>query len=192
MTIKFDAEKAVKAFESHLVKTVRAIQMELLHDAQAGMTTPEGRQDLFAEGIQAAAGIITAQITGGPWAIVDEYGKGSLMDPNNPALDEYRNSPFWNPVRKDLVIRGRPAGPYTNIFGERRVSSGRAKGVNLERLAVAGKIKDDVDDFLPKYPSHAVKIAFRWMRLESFQRHLNMAIRSFPWARYLKVTNTKR
>jgi len=193
MAIRYDANRAIKAFEKHLMKTLQTIQHELMADAKAGMRTPEGRQDLYASGVMAVVGIVSAQITGGPHALLDNFGKGSLMDPNNPALEQYRNSPHWNPTRRDLAIRGRPKGPYTDMFGKRRVSSGALKGVNLEKLVLRRTPRGNIDpnDFLPQYPSHAVQIAFRWMAQDRFRWYLQKAINTFPWGKYLKVTNTK-
>lgn len=193
MAIRYDSASAMRAFEKHLAKTLQIIQQELLTDAKAGMRTPEGRQDLYASAISAVTGIVTGQIKGGPYALLDEWGKGSLMDPNNPALNEYRNSPYWNPARKDLAIRGRPAGRYRDMFGKMRVSSGKLRGVNLERLVLQKTPKGNIDpnDFLPQYPSHAVRIAFRWMAQERFRWYLKRAMDTFPWGKYLIVTNTK-
>jgi hypothetical protein len=193
MTIRYNSDAAIKAFERHLAKTLQVIQHELLADAKAGMRTPEGRRDLYASVVAAVAGIVTGQITGGPHALLDEWGKGSLMDPENPALNEYRNSPYWNPARRDLAIRGRPPGAYTDMFGRHRVSSGRAKGYNLEQMVLRKTPKGNLDpnDFLPQYPSHAVQIAFRWMAQERFRWYLQRALDTFPWGKYLKVTNTK-
>jgi len=193
MAIRYDAERATKALERHLMKTLQVIQHELLLDAKAGMRTPEGRSELFSGAIVAVTGIVMAQITGGPHALLDEHGKGSLMDPDNLALAEYRNSPYWNPARRDLAIRGRPAGAYTDMMGRRRVSSGKMKGINLEKIALQRTPRGDIDpnDFLPQYPSHAVKIAFRWMAMERFRWYLQKAMNTFPWGAYLKVTNTK-
>lgn len=193
MAIHYDAERATKSFERHLMKTLQVIQSELLADAKAGMRTPEGRQDLYSSGVVIVAGIVTAQITGGPHALLDEWGKGSLMDPNNPALAKYRNSTNWNPARHDLAIRGRPAGAYTDLLGKRRVSTGKLRGINLERLVLRRTPRGDIDpnDFLPQYPSRAVQIAFRWMAQDRFRWYLQKAINAFPWGKYLKVTNTK-
>jgi hypothetical protein len=188
MTIRFDAERAIVAFEKHLVARMAVIQAELLIDAQSIMLTQEGAKDLHTDAIKVTAGVIIARILGGPWAIMDEWGTGSWMDRKNPRLNEYRRSNMWNPARDTAAIMTRPNQPgQINIFGE-SVNGRGAGGVDLERLAKAGKADGK---YLPQAPSHAVQTAFRWMRQGEFRRHLNMAIRTFPWSRYLIVRNTK-
>ena len=87
------------------------------------MLTPEGKESLHADEIEVLGNFITAQVVGGAYAAMDNFGKGSLMDENNPALESYKNSGLWNPVRHDTTIRGRPKGQYTNIFGETETST---------------------------------------------------------------------
>jgi hypothetical protein len=188
MTIKFDTTGAMTAFQKHLTTYLLAIREELLNDAQAGMQTPEGRTDLTNGDIKIIVGYVSTSVIGGTWATMDEWGTGSLMDPENPALSSYRNSDRWNPSRYDLKRRGRPAGQYTDIFGKVRTSSGKARGLDLEQMAEEGKLPES---FLPTPPSHAMRNAFRWMRNGRFQWYLQKAVTSFPWGKYLKVTNTK-
>lgn len=181
MALRYNSDAAIKAFERHLTKTLQVIQHELLADAKATMLTPEGRNDLYADSIKAVAGIITTQITGGAWAVMDEWGTGSWMDRRNPHLDEYRRSPMWNPARKVPQIVSRPNQPgQIDIFGKH--VNGRGKGgVDLERAGVVE----------PQAPSHAVQTAFRWMAQERFRWYLKRAMDTFPWGKYLIVTNTK-
>jgi len=181
MSIKFDSNKALKDFKKHLVTYLLSIQEELLKDTAAGMQTNSGRTDLTAEKIEEMAGCIFASIVGGPWATMDEWGTGSLMDISNPALAAYRASDMWNPARHDTVIRSRPETPgQRNIFGKPVRGKGKG-GVDLESL---GKAK-------PLPPSHAMRDAFRWMKNDRFKKYLQKAISTFPWGKYLKVVNTK-
>lgn len=188
MTIRFDADRAMAAFQKHLTTYLLAIREELLKDTTAGMQTPEGRMDLTTGTIEVIVGHVSTSIVGGTWATMDEWGTGSLMDTTNPALSSYRSSDRWNPARYDLKRRGRPAGQYTDIFGKVRTSRGRARGLDLERMAEEGKLPSS---YLPTPPSHAMRDAFRWMQNGRFQWYLQKAITSFPWGKYLKVTNTK-
>ncbi len=89
-------------------------------------------------------------------AILESYGKGEQMDVNNPYLKEYIRSELWNPSRKQSVgasIVGRPAGDYTNIFGEKSTSSGLKEGVPL------GKVT--------KKPTYAIQNAERELKQEN-------------------------
>lgn len=181
--IRFDSTRMVKDLRVALTKALTQLQHEVLADAEGKMLTPEGRADIEAMPVKEIAGIISAIIVEGPWAVMDEFGKGSLMDTQNPFLDEYRNSELWNPARSDLVIRGRPAGSYKNIFGETRVSSGKMAGLDLEHRADAtGNIA-----FMPRPPSHALQTAMRWMASGRFQDVLKATLQSFPWGDYLVV-----
>jgi hypothetical protein len=171
-----------------MVTYIMIVRDEILLDAQSDMNTQDARDDLTEGDVKAIAGYVSASIIGGPWAVMDEWGTGSLMDPENPALASYRNSELWNPERHDLARRGRPMGSYTDIFGEKHVSSGNSEGLNLEVMAETGKLPPS---FLPTPPSHALQKAFEWMDAGSFQKHLRKAIATFPWGKYLKVTNTK-
>ena len=67
-------------------------------------------------------------------ALMTEWGSGSLADTSNPAWDEYTRSEYWNPARDPgrHTIRGRPAGEYTDLDNQQRVSSGGREGINLE------------------------------------------------------------
>lgn len=181
--ISFDGTKAISDLRVALTKALIQLQHEVLADAEARMFTPEGRADIEALPVKEIAGVITAGIMGGPWATLDIYGKGSLMDTQNPFLDQYRSGPLWNPSRRDLVIRGRPAGSYANIFGEEAHSSGRMAGLDLERRAdKTGNI-----DFMPRPPSQALQTAMRWMAGGRFQKVIAETLKAFPWGNYLVV-----
>jgi hypothetical protein len=142
------------------------------------MSTNRGAESLHDGGFDATVDVIAAYIVGGAWAAMDEWGKGSLMDTTNPALDAYRNSPAWNPARPDTAIRGRPKGYYADMWGRRQYSGGGLEGVNLEELG---------DQWLPRAPSHAIATAARWMRSHRFQAVLNDVLRSFPWGNFLEI-----
>lgn len=181
MAIHYNTGAAIKDFGKHLTKMLLTIQHELLADAKATTLTPEGRNDLYADSVKVVAGMVTAQITGGAWAVMDEWGTGSYMDRNNPHLDEYRRSPMWNPARKVPQIVSRPDAPgQIDIFGKPVRGKGKG-GVDLEKAGVVE----------PQAPSHAVQNAFRWMAQERFRWYLQRAVSTFPWGKYLKVTNTK-
>lgn len=183
MKITFNYSLLMVNLRRELTKALVVLQKELLDEARQGMKTPEGAKDLDAETIKDVAGVISALVIGGPWAIIDEFGTGSLMDTSNPFLDEYRNSALWNPARPDNVIRGRPAGTQPTMFGE-RTFEGNAPGVDLERLARAGVISEE---YLPQPPSKALRTAARWMANGRFQKVIKGILETFPWGKYLVI-----
>lgn len=181
--IRFDSVRAINDLKKAIRLALVELRKEVLADAEGRMLTPEGRADIEAGPIEEVTEMITVLIIEGPWAVMDEMGKGSLLDSSNPFLEAYKNSPLWNPVRKDHVVRGRPAGSYKNIFGETAHSTGRAEGRNLERI---GDITGN-PYFMPHPPSHALQTAMRWMANGRFQTVIGQLIQAFPWGRYLIV-----
>jgi hypothetical protein len=179
MGVKFDTAACMTAFRAHVIKTLLVAQEEYKVLAESHMLTPEGREDLTSEEITVLGDFVMANVSGGAWAVMDEMGKGSLMDMENPALDEYRNSDLWNPARYDTTIRSRERGSYVNIFGEMVYSNSNVGGINLEQKG--GK-------FAPQPPSHAMQTAARWMMNGRIQTIWREAMQAFPWGNYIVVT----
>ena len=174
MSIKFDSQGCILALKQELMFSMKQLQTELLNEAKQRMNTPEGRESLTDGDITDIANVISASIVGGAFAAMDSYGTGSLMDESNPALPDYKNSALWNPARRDNKIRTRPAGTYTNIFGEQRVGRGKG-GYDLE---AAGKAT-------PTPPSHAIENALRWMKNGRMQRLIKETIAMFNFGRFI-------
>lgn len=121
-----------------------------------------------------------------PAALADSFGTGSLMDERfNPIFEDYWNDigsrqGQRNPARRSRNIEGRPRGEYTNIFGEKRWSSGYMAGENLE--------------YLPQYtgwsiqpipPSNAIEQAnFRFYNTYLRQAYEN-TLRQINFSKYL-------
>ena len=158
---------------------MKDLQRELLAEAKQLMLTPEGAESLHDEEITDIANVITAIISGGAWAAMDEWGTGSWMDRSNPALKDYINSPSWNPARKGYKIRSRPDQPgQVDIFGNPVNGKGKG-GVDLEAIGVV--------DTQP--PTHAIRTAARWMANGRFQRRIKNTIHAFPFGRFVKTNN---
>lgn len=158
-----------------LIVSMKQLQQELLAEAKQKMQTPEGAEDLTAEQIEDIANVISAEISGGPWAAMDEFGTGSLMQRDNPYLERYKNSNMWNPARKDYVIRTRPNSPgQYDIFGN-PVNGRGDGGVDLETLKVVK----------PQPPSKAIQTAMRWMQNGRMKKVIQNTILLFPFGKYL-------
>jgi len=173
------------ALRQHLLVTLKLIQQEYLAEARSHMRTREGAESLHEGEIEVLAGWVATSIIGGAFAAMDEFGRGSLMDKNNPALPNYMKSELWNPYRgkhgsEDTAIRSRKAGPYMNIFGKTVVSHAPVPGYNLERKG--GK-------YAPQPPSYALQTAARWMINGRAQEIWSQALARFPWGRFIIATS---
>jgi len=187
MGVKFQSDQCFQALQKHMIDTIKRMQKAYLNEIASHMQTPEGRHDLTESDVEVLAGVISAQVIGGPWATMDSAGRGSLMDTSNPALADYINSQYWNPARHDLVIRGRPKGTYIDIFGKTRRSSGALEGRDLETNPPhSGRFA--TDEFDPWEPSHAFTAATAWLRHTIIQKMMKDAIRAFPFHKYIVVT----
>jgi len=182
--ITFDSAKMIIDLKNILRETLTLLQHEVLADTEVKMLTPEGRADIEVLPIEEISGIISAFIVEGPWAIIDEFGTGTLLDQSNPFLNQYRSSTLWNPARSDLAIAGRPAGVQPTMFGE-KTFSGNAVGKNLEELAQRGIVDKK---YLPQPPSKALTTAMRWMAGGRFQKAILSVLETFPWGNYLIVS----
>jgi len=178
MSIRLDYSAWSTAFRAHVIATLLVVQEEYKSLAESHMLG-EGRDDLTSEEITMIGDFYMANVSGGPDAAMDCFGTGSLMDPNNPALDAYKSSDLWNPDRYDNKIRSRSRGPYTNIYGQQAYSGSNVGGIDLE--AKGGK-------FAPRPPSHAMQTAARWMMNGQIQKTWLMAMQSFPWGNFIIAT----
>ena len=88
----------------------------------------------------------------GQRALILEYGKGSAIDKENPALDEYMNSDIFNKNRMNLEIRTRPKGVYYDLDGNVHVSHTNAN----RDLEQSGNSR-----YEPLKPEHIVREAIK-------------------------------
>jgi hypothetical protein len=157
---------------------MKQLQQELLAEAKQRMLTAEGAESLHDEEIVDIANVIVASISGGAWAAMDEWGRGSELDLSSPYLTDYKNSSLWNPARGDTTIRSRPRGWYTNIFGERVYSGSNKAGIDLEQID---------EKFSPQPPSHAIQTAARWMANGRMKEVVQKTVRNFPFGKFIIV-----
>lgn len=135
--------KAVKDAADQLLQ-------ECYRDIRSTMKTREGTADLHLM-TEDEENYFRRMVEGGAYAIMDSYGTGSKMDTKyNAALDDYKRSGLYNPARHGKQIVGRPAGEYTNIFGETEVSTGKREGKSVESF------------YPPQSPSYAFQRAEIW------------------------------
>lgn len=178
MGIKFDADGCMVALAKALLDAVQGLRQEF-KDYVISEYTKSGLPEVGLEdgAIKETVGYISARVTGGPWAILNEFGTGSLMDRSNPALSEYMNSWLWNPAREGYEIVGRPEGWYVDFFGGTRYSSGSREGQNIE------------DRFPPTPPTHGMEVTAAWMLHEKRpQKVFCDVLRSFPWGDFIIAT----
>ena len=145
----------------------------------------KAREDISGGEVESKGDDVTATIDADPWTLMINYGRGSLMDTNNPGLADYRASGQWSPYRSDLAIRSR-VRPYTNIFGETVMPIRRwyMPGVNLERFS------DNPAKYAPWAPEHFIESAREeFMQFEA-QVILHNALNAIPWD--MAITTPKK
>ena len=182
--VRFEHAACVLALKQHLLATLLLMREEYLAEtiveARRNMWSREGVESLHEGEIEALTGWLATSIVGGAYAAMEEFGRGSRMDRDNPALPGYMESKQWNPYREDdLAIRSRKAGPYKNIFGETVVSTAKNPGYNLEQKG--GK-------YAPQPPRHALQTTARWMMTGRAQEIWQTALTTFPWGRFIIAT----
>lgn len=189
--VKFDTVRCIVHLQGTLVIALKAMQQLLMAESSQNMIGwGRGKQDLYEGDPVMLAGYLSCAIIGGPWATMDEWGTGSLMDMGNNSLAEYIGSDRWNVLRNvqpgpGFPRVGRRAGAYTDIFGESQTSTGTAAGINLEKLAEEGELPSS---FLPKPPSHAIRRAVRELMNGPFQIIVIRALNEIPWGSFFVCT----
>lgn len=188
--IEFDCSSMMTELKRQLVIALKTAQDELLNDTRAKNILVEARTDWEkTEVIEAAAYLLSCEVIGGAWATMDEWGTGSLMDTDNPHLDDYKASSMWNPHRGDTRIRTRRAGPYVNIFGLPQISTAPYPGIDLERKASERRSEGKPVNFpiLVTPPSHALRMAIEWIRTGRLDEIVGKVMQVFPFSNYLKI-----
>ncbi len=154
--------------------------------ANIGIDVPEAMTDYQRTEITGqAAFVLTCEIVGGAYAVMDEWGTGSKMDLTNPALSDYMDSELWNRYRYGPAIRTRERGPYTNIFGQQDYSEATRPGVNLEELARRYPERDFNIRVIE--PSHALQNEMSYMKAGRFEEIMMNVMAEFPWGRFIRT-----
>lgn len=147
MILKLDYQLLAQDLCGELAKGADEAMQHFLNDAKSDLKSND--QEIEPTVVDFAKNTISTACTFYAQSILSSYGRGSAMDMTNEYLAEYIGNKAlgWNPVRTGTQIVGRPEGPYTNIFGEEKVSKGRMKGLNLEEM------------FPPQKPTYAIQNA---------------------------------
>lgn len=148
--LHFNSSAAANGFEACIKQAADKLLDILYSEIQNDLKTQAAKTELDKM-TDDEEQIIRRYVVGYAHAIMESYGTGSEMEKDNPALDEYRSSSLWNPLRQGYEIAGRAEGKYTNILGQERKSSGKSAGMNLEN-----KIK-------PVSPTRAFQEAEIWV-----------------------------
>lgn len=183
---------------SCLIEAVSDTALELLGRFKMDATEAIDDLDAWVVGqvtFDAGTGLISAYVGSDHWsAFLDNYGTGSKMDKNNPFLDEYKRSNYFNTLRPDsmAVVARRKGELYASPNYKTGVGIVVKEGsglvdetgrlANLEEL-INPRTKKPY--FIPRKPKHwleknMVSIGDRLIA------NTRKALNSFPYHRYLK------
>lgn len=179
-SLHFQHDVALRDYVAKMTECIDRLADEYHAEVRAGMRTDSGKGDVRMEKLTNDEKLyIARQIIGGPFAVMDSFGTGSLADVSNPAWNDYIDSVMYNPERPKTPgapITGRPEGEYTNIFGETAYSTGRLAGANLEKFPGS--------PIRPQAPSGAFQDAESWFKASDRVREL---IKEYDTAFWLQV-----
>lgn len=123
LVLKFDAESFFIDYCNGLKDVADECMLRFYNEATR-QSKFKGEVDLLKAEIEENYQTIVAKCWFYANSIMESFGTGTKMDKDNPFLQEYWNSKFWNPNRNSTAIAGRKKGKYTNIFGEEVESTG--------------------------------------------------------------------
>lgn len=191
MAITFDKTGFQKKLEQELKRILEKEGELVLRETQLKLKSDEARTSFKADGIVSQLAVETTnilyyQFTGGADFIMDEWGTGSKMDKDNPALDAYRKSVYWNKLRDkdpDLPIMTRDKklykdGTYTTVYGTERPAGNRG-GINIEKSPIGAKLLKD--------PSHAFRDTIRDLNENEVREWLLMALNRVNIGSFIKI-----
>lgn len=164
--LSLDYERMSIDFKNMIIDVANKSADDFWKEAKSGLKFSDDTEMKKAE--LEIKGHISSKVIFNALAILESYGTGSKMDKSNPALNEYFQSKFINPLRQGYEIVGREYGPYTDIFGREVVSSGTMAGSSVENI------------FPAKEPSYSIQNAEKWLKQGGrINRLLNDKIKVF-------------
>lgn len=192
---RFNSEKAYKLLHDRLIIAMDELIKDFYNEATRGLSG-EGKRDSEVEkatdtsetehtgfgSLSGAARYISAKCYFYAQAIMESFGTGSKADTGPDTYwEDYRKSELFNPVRKDKIIVGRPKGSYVDIYGNRRGSSGKYEGINLEGKYYLNP-RFEFERIDPISPSRSIQTAEAWTIKNGetrIERRLQLAIEEF-------------
>lgn len=157
-------------------------EVERLANTLNGMDYGFASGTFRKELIESGSNMIKFKVGSNHWyAFIIEYGRGTMMDINNPFLGSYMDSGFYNPYRVHGDIR-------TWGFGSYEVPDwigGNGTVTKMGHGAPGIKIPDDKLIATPLPPSHFLRDALERTK-EKLNETIQEAFRTFPFGFYLK------
>lgn len=172
----FDGDSAYKLLHDRLIVAMDDLMQQFYKQATSGLSgdakadsereaavdTNETEYTNFGSAAGAAR-FISAKCYFYAQAVMESFGTGSLADTGPDSYwNEYRASGMFNPSRLDKTIVGRPAGSYVDIYGERRSTSGKYEGVNLEGKTFLNS-NFELTSISPISPKRSIQTAEAWV-----------------------------
>lgn len=184
MALRFEAEKAmqdyINYFHEELKFALEAWEQEVINNIMSDFIKKHGNpkvETYIREEENALIGFLEAN----PAVLADSFGTGSLMNvQDNPLFQEYRNSDKWNKARTSKKIVGRKEGYYTDIFGNKKYSSGYMEGEDLEYQEFRNGFQIE-----PILPSNAIKNANQWLYGTYLPNAFSNALKKINFSKYL-------
>lgn len=184
LSLKIDTDSMIRDLISRCTERATYVA-ENLTNSLNGMPFEFASGTFKQELIKSSEDAVQVRVGTNHWyAYIVEYGRGSMLDKNNPFLGEYIISPYYNPYRSsDFAIRSRK-GEYTIPDWEggsgfiTRIGGGQT-AKNLETLSPPDP------RFAPSPPRHFFKKAMENSKRVLEQEILN-TMKTFPYHKYLK------
>ena len=148
-TLTFDSERFIKAYTDYVSEIAFELALETAEEIRTRSSSSKAPEEVNAMAVEIINNEIIATVKSGINVILKSYGTGSKMDKTNPFLEKYEESQYWNTLRDKTTkaVYGRKYGEYTNIFDEKKFSSGSFQGQNLE----------ETSDYKPIIPDNSIK-----------------------------------
>jgi len=195
MAITFDKTGFQKKLEQELKRILEKEGELVLRETQLKLKSDEARASFKADGIVSQLAVETTnilyyQFTGGADFIMDEWGTGSSMDKDNPALDAYKKSIYWNKARDNppkgseenaILTRPKddyPKGEYTTVYGKPRTARTKG-GVDIEKSPLGKK--------LVRTPSNAFQKTIEDLNENEVREWLLMALNRVNIGSFIKI-----
>lgn len=170
-----------RELESALDSWENEVKSKLKHPFYSNSNNAKVSHEIKRE----AKGLV-AYLKANTYVLADSYGTGSNMLDINPGLAAYRNNKkLWNPERTGKAIVGRKEGPYTDLFGRPRKTSGAFKGVNIEGKRVSNNVNGNDYYISATHPSYAIQLAEQYLYKQWIPLAYKRAINNLNFAKFL-------